>query len=112
MELKRICLTVRLKPSIISSWRYEEVLENKRKKEVIGNFAEHEKDTGSCSVQVALLTERINGLTEHFKAHKKDFNSRVGLLRMVSNRKRLLDYLKRQSSEKYRELTEKLKLKK
>ncbi|MFC1624533.1 30S ribosomal protein S15 [Candidatus Omnitrophota bacterium] len=88
------------------------VLENKRKKELVGSFAEHEKDTGSCSVQVALITERINSLTEHFKAHKKDFNSRVGLLRLVSQRKRLLDYLKRENSEKYRGLIEKLKLKK
>ena len=88
------------------------VLENKKKKELMGNFAEHEKDTGSCSVQVALITERINSLTEHFKAHKKDFNSRVGLLRLVSQRKSLLDYLKRENSEKYRGLVEKLKLKK
>ncbi|MFH1854732.1 MAG: 30S ribosomal protein S15 [Candidatus Omnitrophota bacterium] len=83
-----------------------------RKKELVKSFAEHENDTGSCSVQVALLTERINGLTGHFKAHKKDFNSRVGLLRLVSQRKRHLDYLKRENSGKYRELIEKLKLKK
>ena len=88
------------------------VLVKDRKKELVKNFAEHEKDTGSCSVQVALLTERINGLTEHFKAHRKDFNSRVGLLRLVSQRKRLLQYLKRENTERYRELVEKLKLKK
>ncbi len=88
------------------------VLETKRKRELIGDFAEHEKDTGSCNVQVALLTERINSLTEHFKVHKKDYNSRVGLLRLVSQRKSLLDYLKRENTEKYRELVEKLKLKK
>ena len=82
------------------------------KKEVIKKFAEHEKDTGSCKVQIALLTERINGLTDHFKSHKKDFNSRVGLLRMVGKRKRLLDYLKKENLEKYRELTDKLSLKK
>ena len=87
-------------------------LVKEKKKELVKIFAEHESDTGSCSVQVALLTERINSLTEHFKKHKKDFNSRVGLLRLVSQRKRLLDYLKRESPEKYRELTEKLKLKK
>lgn len=87
-------------------------LETKQKKELIGSFAEHEKDTGSCSVQVALLTNRINNLTEHFKSHKKDFNSRVGLLRLVSQRKRLLEYLKRENTERYRELVEKLKLKK
>jgi len=83
-----------------------------KKKELIKNFAEHESDTGSCNVQVALLTERINNLTEHFKAHKKDFNSRVGLLRLVSQRKSLLEYLKREDSGKYRELIDKLKLKK
>lgn len=88
------------------------VLMKDRKKELVKNFAEHEKDTGSCSVQVALLTERINSLTGHFKAHKKDFNSRVGLLRLVSQRKRLLQYLKRENTERYRELVEKLKLKK
>ncbi len=82
------------------------------KQGIIKNFAEHEKDTGSCSVQVALLTDRINNLTEHFKAHKKDFNSRVGLLRLVSQRKRLLDYLRRENTERHRELVEKLKLKK
>ena len=83
-----------------------------KKREVIKKFAAHEKDTGSCNVQIALLTERINGLTDHFKSHKKDFNSRVGLLRLVGKRKRLLDYLKKQDSEKYRELADKLSLKK
>ena len=83
-----------------------------QKKEVIKKFAEHEKDTGSCNVQIALITERINGLTDHFKSHKKDFNSRVWLLRLVGKRKRLLDYLKKENPEKYRELTDKLSLKK
>ena len=83
-----------------------------KKQEVIKKFAAHEKDTGSCNVQIALLTERINGLTDHFKSHKKDFNSRVGLLRLVGKRKKLLDYLKKQDSEKYRELADKLSLKK
>lgn len=83
-----------------------------KKKEVIQKFAEHEKDTGSCNVQIAILTERINSLTDHFKSHKKDFNSRVGLLRMVGKRKKLLDYLKQESPEKYRELADKLSLKK
>ncbi len=88
------------------------VLETKKKKQIIEGFAEHKSDTGSCSVQVALLTERINSLTEHFKSHAKDFNSRVGLLRLVSQRKRLLDYLKRENTERYREIIDKLKLKK
>jgi len=83
-----------------------------KKQDIIKGFAEHEKDTGSCSVQVALLTDRINSLTEHFKSHKKDFNSRVGLLRLVSQRKRLMDYLRRENTERHRELVEKLKLKK
>jgi small subunit ribosomal protein S15 len=87
-------------------------LVREEKKEVIKKFAEHAKDTGSSNVQIALLTERINGLTEHFKSHKKDFNSRVGLLRLVGKRKRLLDYLKKENPEKYRELTNKLSLKK
>ena len=82
------------------------------KQDIVKNFAEHEKDTGSCSVQVALLTDRINSLTGHFKTHKKDYTSRVGLLRLVSQRKRLLDYLRRENTEKHRELVEKLKLKK
>ena len=88
------------------------MVKSEEKKDIIKNFAEHEKDTGSCSVQVALLTKRINGLTGHFKAHRKDFNSRVGLLRLVSQRKSLLEYLKRENTEKYRELVENLKLKK
>jgi len=87
-------------------------LEKNTKQEIVKSFAEHEKDTGSCNVQVALLTNRINGLTEHFKVHKKDHASKVGLLRLVSQRKRLLEYLKREDTEKYRELIEKLKLKK
>ena len=75
-----------------------------RKKDTIGKFATHEGDTGSPEVQVALLTERINYLTEHFKTHVKDHHSRRGLLRLVSQRRRLLDYLKRRSLERYRSL--------
>ncbi|MFH1478491.1 MAG: 30S ribosomal protein S15 [Candidatus Omnitrophota bacterium] len=88
------------------------VLQIRQKSEIIRDFSQHEKDTGSCSVQVALLTDRINGLTEHFKVHRKDFASRVGLLRLVSQRKRLLEYLKREDVSKYRDLIEKLNLKK
>ena len=90
----------------------ENMLKKDKKEKIIKDFSRSEKDTGSCSVQVALLTERINTLTEHFKVHKKDFNSRVGLLHLVSQRKRHLDYLKRENTEKYRSLIEKLKLKK
>ena len=75
-----------------------------RKKETIGKFATHEGDTGSPEVQIALLTERINYLTEHFKTHAKDHHSRRGLLTLVSRRRGLLDYLKRKSAERYRKL--------
>lgn len=87
-------------------------LVKEKKQELIRNFKIHEKDTGSCFVQIALLTERINNLTEHFKTHKKDFHSRVGLLRLVGQRKRLLEYLKREDESKYKELVEKLNLRK
>ena len=79
------------------------------------NLAEHQRakgDTGSPEVQVALLTERINMLTEHFKTHVKDFHSRRGLLRMVSQRRSQLDYLKRTKVEAYRSLIERLGLRK
>ena len=79
-------------------------LANARKKEVIGKFATHEGDTGSPEVQIALLTERINYLTEHFKTHVKDHHSRRGLLKVVSQRRRLLDYIKRESLERYRKV--------
>ena len=83
-----------------------------RKKGLIEQFKVHEGDTGSPEVQVALLTERINSLTEHFKTHVKDFHSRRGLLVMVSQRRKLLDYLKRKDADKYRGLIEKLGLRK
>jgi small subunit ribosomal protein S15 len=77
--------------------------------------SEHQRakgDTGSSEVQIALLTQRINMLTDHFKSHVKDFHSRRGLLRMVSQRRSLLDYLKRSNNEKYRSLIEQLGLRK
>ena len=79
---------------------------------LIKEYETHENDTGSPEVQIALLTERINTLTEHFKVHKRDHNSRRGLLKLVSKRRRLLDYLKKHDSAKYQELLEKLKLRK
>ena len=79
-------------------------LATQRKKDVITKFATHEGDTGSPEVQVALLSERINYLTEHFKTHEKDHHSRRGLLKLVSQRRRLLDYLKRKNLERYRSL--------
>ncbi len=79
-------------------------LTTERKGEVIEKFRSHETDTGSPEVQVALLTERIKYLTEHFKVHKKDFHSRRGLLKLVGQRRRLLDYLKKKNIERYRKL--------
>lgn len=83
-----------------------------RKKEVIGSFATKKGDTGSPEVQVAILTDRINALTEHFKTHKKDHHSRRGLLVMVGRRRRLLDYLKAKDPQSYAGLIEKLGLRK
>ena len=86
------------------------VLVKEQKSKLISDFKVHEKDTGSPSVQIALLTERINSLSEHFKAHKKDHHSRRGLLRMVSVRRRLLEYLKRKDKKEYQEIVKKLDL--
>ena len=82
------------------------------KRNVITRFQLHETDSGSPEVQIALLTERINVLTEHFKVHKKDFASRRGLLKLVGQRRKLLDYLKRNKIEKYREIIKELNLRK
>jgi small subunit ribosomal protein S15 len=79
---------------------------------VVKQYQRAGNDTGSPEVQIALLTERINGLTDHFKSHVKDFHSRRGLLKMVSQRRKLLDYLKRKDADKYRGLIEKLGLRK
>ena len=81
-----------------------------RKKELIKEFATAEGDTGSADVQVAILTERINNLTEHMKTHKKDFHSRRGLLIMVGQRRRLLDYLIRTETARYDSLIKRLGL--
>ncbi len=83
-----------------------------RKKEVIGKFATHDGDTGSPEVQIALLSERINYLTEHFKTHAKDHHSRRGLLKLVGQRRRLLDYLKVKSLDRYRNLINTLGIRK
>ena len=79
-----------------------------RKQELIKEFALQEGDTGSPEVQVAILTERITNLTEHFKSHKKDNHSRRGLLKMVSQRRRLLDYVKAGDEERYKDLIKRL----
>ena len=83
-----------------------------RKEEIIKTYKRDEKDTGSPEVQVALLTERITELTEHLKVHKKDNHSRRGLLKMVGKRRNLLNYLEKNDVEKYREIVEKLNLRK
>ena len=83
-----------------------------QKEQVVKQYQRSGKDTGSPEVQIALLTERINGLTEHFKTHSKDFHSRRGLLKLVSQRRKLLDYLKRKDADKYRALIERLSLRK
>ena len=72
----------------------------------------HEGDTGSPEVQIALLSERINGLTEHFKLHKKDHHSRRGLLMLIGKRRGLIEYLRKKDSERYRAITEKLGIRK
>ena len=83
-----------------------------RKQEVINTYKREEKDTGSPEVQIALLTERINELTEHLKIHKKDNHSRRGLLKMVGKRRNLLNYLAKKDVNRYRTIVEKLGLRK
>ncbi len=80
------------------------------KEKIVGDYKTHESDTGSSQVQVALLTQRINELTEHFKTHKKDNHSRRGLLKMVSRRRKLLDYMKRRDINEYHAIISKLGL--
>ena len=83
-----------------------------RKTEIIETFKREDKDTGSSEVQIALLTERIKELTEHLKVHPKDNHSRRGLLKMVGKRRNLLKYLERKDVNRYREITQKLSLRK
>jgi small subunit ribosomal protein S15 len=82
------------------------------KARIVGDFQRAKGDTGSPEVQIALLTARINELTEHFKTHVKDFHSRRGLLRLVSRRRKLLDYLKRSDTDQYRKVLDRLGLRK
>ena len=88
------------------------MLTKEKKEKIIGDYRTGDADTGSPEVQVALLTTRINELTSHFKSHAKDHHSRRGLLRMVSRRRKLLDYLKGKDADRYRSLIEKLGLRK
>ncbi len=85
-------------------------LEKEQKETIIGSYKIHEKDTGSPEVQIAILSERISYLTEHFKTHKNDHHSRRGLLELVSQRRSLLDYLKGNSKERYEKIVERLGL--
>lgn len=87
-------------------------LVKEKKEEVVQSFRQHDTDTGSPEVQIALLSERINGLTGHFAKHKKDFHSRRGLLMLVNKRRKLLSYLKSIDNEKYKDLISKLGLRK
>ncbi|HEV8483062.1 MAG TPA: 30S ribosomal protein S15 [Blastocatellia bacterium] len=87
-------------------------LAKEAKIEIIGQYKTHATDTGSPEVQVALLTRRINGLTDHFKAHAKDNHSRRGLLKLVSQRRRLLDYLRSKDADRYREVISRLGIRK
>jgi small subunit ribosomal protein S15 len=87
-------------------------MDKTKKQEIMNTYASHEGDTGSPEVQIALLTERINHLTEHLKVHKKDHHSRRGLLTMVGKRRGLLDYLTHLDVERYRTVIEKLNIRK
>jgi small subunit ribosomal protein S15 len=88
------------------------VIQSEQKQEIIKKFQKNEKDTGSAEVQIALQTNRINYLTEHFKTHKKDHHSRRGLLRLVNQRRKLLDYLKQKNPDQYKLILKELKLRK
>jgi small subunit ribosomal protein S15 len=88
------------------------VLDSEKRKEVISNYQLHLLDTGSPEVQIALLSARIEYLTAHFKSHKKDHHSRRGLLKLVGQRRRLLDYLKKKDVERYRSVIQRLGLRK
>ena len=88
------------------------MLNKEEKVKIVNSFKVHPKDTGSPEVQIALLTNRINYLSEHFSTHKKDHHSRTGLMKMVGQRKRLLEYLKQQDVKRYESLIKKLKLRK
>ncbi len=83
-----------------------------QKKEIVKEFGETDKDTGSTEVQIAILTKKINTLSEHFKVNKKDFHSQRGLLGMINNRRKLLKYLKEKNQDKYSALIKKLGLRK
>ncbi len=88
------------------------VLQKEKTKELIRKYKAHDKDTGSSQVQIALLTERINKLADHFKSHRSDHNTRLGLLKLVNKRRRLLNYLQKSDLPSYQAVIEKLDLRK
>ena len=88
------------------------MIQSEEKKKIVSDFGRHKNDTGSSEVQIAIMTARINELTEHFKTHTKDHHSRRGLLKIVGQRRRLLDYLKRKEPAVYTKIIERLGLRK
>ncbi len=103
---------MRISRTLGGSWKVLIVLSKDRKTEVITTYKTHEGDTGSPEVQVAILSERITYLTEHFKTHAKDHHSRRGLLKMVGQRRRLLDYVRREDPARYADLIKRLGIRK
>ncbi len=103
---------MRISRTLGGSWKVLIVLSKDRKTEVITTYKTHEGDTGSPEVQVAILSERITYLTEHFKTHAKDHHSRRGLLKMVGQRRRLLDYVRREDPARYATLIKRLGIRK
>ena len=103
---------MRISRTLGGPWKVLIVLSKDRKTEVISTYKTHEGDTGSPEVQVAILSERITYLTEHFKTHAKDHHSRRGLLKMVGQRRRLLDYVRREDPARYTDLINRLGIRK
>ena len=106
----RVARGLRRSPTVVQP--IHQTMSTVVKPEIIAEYKTHEKDTGSSEVQIALLTARINHLTEHLRTHRKDFHSRRGLLQMASRRRKLLDYIKRHNMPKYNELLQRLSLRK
>ena len=103
---------MRISRTLGGPWKVLIVLSKDRKTEVISTYKTHEGDTGSPEVQIAILSERITYLTEHFKTHAKDHHSRRGLLKMVGQRRRLLDYVRREDPARYTDLIKRLGIRK
>ena len=104
--------TMRVEPTQREPSRQQMTITKERKQELIGGFRRKQDDTGSPEVQVAILTTRINGLTEHLREHKKDYACRRGLLMMVGRRRRLLDYLKKIDPRRYLDVIRRLEIRK